>query len=162
MTLKFQRKIPRMNAHVLIDIVANHCYLNSTYVMRVGLNVAKRNGLVMLVHGLEVELERTINVHVKIQQYQSQVSCLVTKLSDRLDLILEDKRLKKHKAHIDFEFKACALHKSNKKITMQNGMTNKKASSQDKILLALQFNKAIHSINIRISLNKFSFFEYGI
>ena len=46
---------------MLIDIVANHCYLNSTYATQVGLNVAKSNGVVMLRNGLEVEFEGTID-----------------------------------------------------------------------------------------------------
>ena len=55
-----------MDAHVLIDIVAKHCYLNSSYVTHISLNVTKSNGLVMLRYGLEVEFERTISVYVKI------------------------------------------------------------------------------------------------
>ena len=80
----------RIDAHVLIDTTASHCYLNSFYATGIGLNVAKSNGLVMLGNGLEVKLEGTINVHVKIQQYQSQISCLVTKLSNGFDLILRN------------------------------------------------------------------------
>jgi hypothetical protein len=48
------------------------------------------NGKVVLGNGSEVDMERTVNVHVNNQQYQSQVSCLVIKLSDGFDLILED------------------------------------------------------------------------
>ena len=88
LTKKFQGKVSRMDAHVLIDTTASHCYLNSSYAIGIGLNVAKSNGLVMLENGLKVELEGTINVHVKIQQYQSQISYLITKLSDGFDLIL--------------------------------------------------------------------------
>ena len=132
-----------MNAHVLIDIVASHCYLNSSYATCIGLNVAKSNGLVMLENGLEVELEGTINVHVKIQQYQSQISYLVTKLSDGFDLILGDEWLEKHKVHIDYESKACVLHKGNKKITIQSVITSKKVFTQNKILSALQFNRVV-------------------
>ena len=70
--------------YVLIDIVANHCYLNSSYVIHISLNVAK---IEMLRYGLKVEFEGTISVHVKIQQYQFQILCLVTKISDGFDLI---------------------------------------------------------------------------
>ena len=97
----------------------------------------------MLENGLEVKLEGTINVHVKIQQYQSQISCLVMKLSDGFYLILEDEWLEKHKAHIDLESKACVLHKGNKKITIQSVITSKKVFTQNKILSALQFNRAV-------------------
>jgi hypothetical protein len=51
-------------------------------------------------------------VHVKIQQYQSQVSCLVTKLTDGFDLILGDNWLNKHTTHIDYDSKACILKKA--------------------------------------------------
>ena len=51
---------------MLIDIVANHCYLNSSYVTCISLNVTKSNGLVMLKYGLEVEFEGSNSVHVKI------------------------------------------------------------------------------------------------
>ena len=78
LTKKSQGKVFGMDAHVLINIAANYCYLNSSYTTCIGLNVAKSNGLVMLKNGLEVELEGTINMHVKIQQYQSQISCLAT------------------------------------------------------------------------------------
>ena len=90
LTMQFSSKVSGIDAHVLIDTTASHCYLNSSYATRISLNVAKNNGLVMLGNGLEVELEGTINVYVKIRQYQSQISCLVTKLNDGLDLILGD------------------------------------------------------------------------
>ena len=51
--------------------------------------------------------------------------------------------MEKHKAHIDYESKACVLYKGNKKITIQSVITSKKVFTQDKILSALQFNKAI-------------------
>ena len=50
----------------------------------------------MLKNELKVELIGTISVHVKIQQYQSQVSWLTTKLSDRFDLTIEDEWLRKN------------------------------------------------------------------
>ena len=77
--MQFPSRVSRMDAHVLIDIVASHCYLNSSYATHINLNVLKSNDLVMLGNGLEVELEGTINVQVKIQQYQCQISCLITK-----------------------------------------------------------------------------------
>ena len=143
LTMQFLGKVSGIDVHVLIDTIASHCYLNSSYVICIGLNVAKSNGLVMLRNGLEVELEGTVNVHVKIQQYQSQISCLVTKLNDGFDLILGDEWLEKHKAHIDYESKACVLHKGNKTITIQSIITSKKVFTQDKILSMLQFNRVV-------------------
>ena len=49
----------------------------------ISLHVKENNGKVVLGNGLEVEM-KTVNVHVKIKQYQSQVSCLVIKLSNDL------------------------------------------------------------------------------
>ena len=83
-------------------------------------------------------------MHVKIQQYQSQVSCLHIKLSDGFELILGDIWLNKDRAHIDYDSKACILHKGNKKITIHNVITSKKkAMSQGNMLSTLQFKRAI-------------------
>ena len=65
----------------------NHFKLSSPYVKRIGLHMKKINSKVVLGNGLEVEMY--INVNVEIQQCQSQVSCLVIKLSDGFDIILE-------------------------------------------------------------------------
>ena len=93
---------------------------------------------------LEVEMKGTVNVHVKIQQYQSQVYCLVIKSSDGFDLILRDNWLNKHRAHIDCYSKACILHKGNKKIIIQSVITSKKKPMpQGNILSALQFKRAV-------------------
>jgi hypothetical protein len=56
---------------VLLDTTPSHCYLNSSYVRCIGLYVQKNNDKVVLGNGLEIELEGSVNVHVKIQQYQS-------------------------------------------------------------------------------------------
>ena len=98
----------------------------------------------VLDNGLEVDMEGTINKHVKIPQNQSQVSCLVIKISDGFDLILKDNWLNKYKTHIDYDFKACILHKSNKKIRIQSVVTSKKKSMpQDNMLSTLQIKIAI-------------------
>ena len=78
----------------------------------------ENNGKVVLENGLEVEMKGIVNVHKKIQQYQSKVSCLVIKLKDGFHLILENNQLNKHRAHIDYDSKACILHKRDKKITI--------------------------------------------
>ena len=102
------------------------------------------NGKVVLGNGLQVEMEKTVNVNVKIQQYQSQVSCLVIKLSDAFDLILGDNWLNKHRPHIDYDSKACILHKGNKKNTIPSVIISKKKYiPQDNIFLVLQFKRAV-------------------
>jgi hypothetical protein len=90
LTMQFQGKVFGIDAHVLVDTAASHCYLNSTYAKRIRLHVVEDNGKVILGNVLESELEGKSKVHIKIQQYQSQVSCLVTKLHDGFDLILEN------------------------------------------------------------------------
>ncbi len=144
LTMQFVGKVAGIDGHILVDTAASHCYLSSSYVKRIGLHMKENNGKVVLGNGLEVDMEGTVNVHVKIQQYQSQVSCLVIKLSDGFDLILGDNWLNKHRAHIDYDSKACILHKGNKKITIQSVVTSKKKSMpQDNMLSALQFKRAI-------------------
>jgi hypothetical protein len=117
--------------------------LNLSYARSIGLHIKGDNGILVLEIRLEVEHEKNVNVHVKIQQYQFQVSCLATKLRDGFDLILGDNWLK-HRAHIDYDSKACILHKGNKKITISNVNTSKKKfKAQDKIFSALQFKRAM-------------------
>jgi hypothetical protein len=144
LTMQFLGKVFGIDGHILVDTVASHYYLNSSYVKCIGLHMKENNGKVVLKNELEVDMEGTVNVHVKIQQYQSQLSCLVIKLSDGFDLILGDNWLNKHKAHINYDSKACILHKGNKKITIQSVVTNKKKfMSQDNMLSALQFKRAV-------------------
>jgi hypothetical protein len=77
-------------------------------------------------------------VHSKIQQYQSQVSCLVTKLHDGFGLILGDDRLSKNKVHLNYESKSCILYKGNKKVTICNVIASEKNFiTSKKILSAL-------------------------
>jgi hypothetical protein len=69
---------------------------------------------------------------------------LVIKLSDGFDLILGDNWLNKHRAYIDYESKACILHKGNKKITISSVNTSKKKfKPQDKILSILQYKRTM-------------------
>jgi hypothetical protein len=66
--MQILKDVSQMDAHVLLDTDASHCYLNSSYARCVGLHVKEDNGKVVLKNGLEVELERSVNVHVKVQQ----------------------------------------------------------------------------------------------
>ena len=100
--MQFLEKVSRIDGHILVDTAASHCYLSSSFVKRIGLHGKENNGKVVLGNGLEVEMEGTVNVHVKIQQYQSQVSCLIIKLNDGFDLILGDNWFNKHRAHINY------------------------------------------------------------
>ena len=51
----------------LVATPTSHCYLNSTYVKRIGLHVVEYNGKGRLGNGLENELEEISKVHFKIQ-----------------------------------------------------------------------------------------------
>jgi hypothetical protein len=75
LVMKFLGDVYEMDAHVL-DTAASHCYLNSSYTRHISFHVKEDNSKVVLENGLEVELEGNIKMHVKIQQYQSQVSSL--------------------------------------------------------------------------------------
>jgi len=77
LTMQFLGKVFGIDGHILVDTAANH--MSSSYVKRIGLHMKENNGKVVLRNGLEVDMEGTVNVHVKIQQDQSQVTCLVTK-----------------------------------------------------------------------------------
>ena len=65
LTMQFLGKVSGIDRHILVDTAASHCYLSSSYVKRIGLHVKKHNGKVVLGNGLEVEMEGTVNVHVK-------------------------------------------------------------------------------------------------
>lgn len=78
LTMHIQRKVSEIDAYVLIDTTASHCYLSSSYATRIGLYVLESNNSIVLGNGLKLKLEGTINVHVRIRQYQSQVLGMVT------------------------------------------------------------------------------------
>lgn len=61
-------KVSRIGGHILVDTIASHCYLSSSYVKRIRLHVQKINGKVMLRNGLEVEMNGNVDVHVRIQK----------------------------------------------------------------------------------------------
>ena len=67
LTMQFQGKVSRIDAHVLVDIVASHYCLNSTYAKRIRLHMVEDNRKVMLENGLESEFEGKCKVHIKIQ-----------------------------------------------------------------------------------------------
>ena len=81
-----------------------------------GLKAKNGSNTLVLGNGDEVLTNGHIEVHVKIQQYQSQITCLVAKLSDGVDLILGNDWLVQHKAYMDFESKCCMFYKGRCKI----------------------------------------------
>ena len=65
LTMQFLGKVSGIDGHILVDTDASHCYLSSSYVKRIGLHMKENNGKVVLGNRLEVDMEGTVNVHVK-------------------------------------------------------------------------------------------------
>lgn len=65
----------------------------------------------VLGNGDQVPMDAHIKVHVKIQEYHSQISCLVSKLNFDNDLILGNDWPVRHKACLDFQFECCVFSK---------------------------------------------------
>ena len=53
LTMQFSRKVFGIDGHILVNIVASHCYLSLSYVKRIGLHVKENNGKVVLGNGTE-------------------------------------------------------------------------------------------------------------
>ena len=103
--MSFSEKIAHYDASVLMDSAASHCFVSSIFANTFGLGVKNGSNTLVLGNGDEVPTNGHIKVHVKIQQYHSQITCLVAKLSDGVDLILGNDWLVQHKVHLDFESK---------------------------------------------------------
>ena len=75
--MQYLGKVYGIDGHILVDTVARHCYLSSSYNKNVGLHIK----IIMVKWYWEMDWKLIwrgpINVHVKIQQYLSQVSCLI-------------------------------------------------------------------------------------
>ena len=78
----------------------------------------KGSNTLVLGNGDEVFTDGHITVHIKIQQYHSQIICLVAKLNDGVDLILGNDWLVQHKARMDFESKSCMFYNGRRKMTV--------------------------------------------
>lgn len=73
------------------------------------LKVKKGNNTSILGNGDRVLIDGHMKVHAKIQQYQSQINCLVSKLSNGIELILGNNRLVQHIACLDFQYECCVV-----------------------------------------------------
>jgi hypothetical protein len=107
--MSFFGQVVHHDAHVLMDSAASHCFVSHVFANTFGLKVEKNSNKLILGNGDEVPTDGYIKIHVKIQKYQSQSTCLVAKLIDDFDLILGNDRLVQHKAHLDFKSKCCVF-----------------------------------------------------
>lgn len=55
--MQFLGNVFGIEAHVLIDIASNHCYLSSSYFKHIGLHVKENNSKTVLGNGFQVEME---------------------------------------------------------------------------------------------------------
>jgi hypothetical protein len=107
-----------------------------------GLKVKRGSNTLILGNGDEVPMDGHIKVHVKIQQYQSQITCLVAKLSEGINLILGNDWLVQHKARLDFESKCCVLYEGRRKMTVHVNLVQCQSSNTHR-LTAMQFKRSI-------------------
>jgi len=67
--------------------VALHCFMSSTFSNSLWLKLKGDSNTLVLGNGNEVPMDGRIKVYVKIQQHQSQITCLVVELNDDIDMI---------------------------------------------------------------------------
>jgi hypothetical protein len=144
LAMQFLGQVSGLNAHVILDTAATDCFVNSSYLDNFGLQYVKDSSILQLANGEEVQVEGYVKLRVKVQQYYGHLICLVTKLSDGIDLILGDDWLNKYKAHVDYESKTCVIQKGKRKISLQaNPLTHWAPKSSTKCLSAMQFKRVV-------------------
>ena len=116
--MSFFGQIAHQDASVLMDSVTSHCFVSFDFANTFGSRVKNGSNTMVLGNGDEIPIDGHIKVHVKIHQYQSQITCLVAELSDGVNLILGNDWLVQHKAHLDFKSKCCVFYKGRCKITV--------------------------------------------
>ena len=142
--MQFLDQVLGLNAHVILDTVATNCFVYSSYLDNFGLQYVKDSSVLQLANREDVQVERYVKLHIKVQQYYGHLTCVVTKLSDGTNLILGDDWLNKYKAHVDYESKTCVLQKGKRKISLQaNPLTHWAPKSSTKCLSAMQFKRAV-------------------
>ena len=117
--MQFLDQVLGLNAHVILDIVATNCFVYSSYLDNFGLQYVKDSSVLQLANREEVQVERYVKLHIKVQQYYGHLTCVVTKLSDDTYFILGDDWLNKYKAHVDYESKIYVIQKGKRKISLQ-------------------------------------------
>ena len=88
--MSFFGQVAHQDASVLMDSATSHCFVSFVFTNTFGLKVKNGNNTLVLGNGDEVPTDGYIKIHVKIQYYHSQITCLVAKLSDGVNLILDN------------------------------------------------------------------------
>jgi hypothetical protein len=140
--MSFSRQVAHHDAFVLMDSAASHCFVSFGFAKTFGLKVKNGSKTLVLGNGDEVPTDGHIKVHVKIQQYQSQITCMVAKLSEGIHLILGNDWLVQHNARLDFESKCCVLYKGRCKMIVHVNPVQCQSPNPHR-LTATQFKRSI-------------------
>ena len=140
--MSFSGHVAHQDASVLMDSAASHCFVDFGFAKTFRLKVKKGNNTLVLGNGDEVQMDGKIEVHVKIQQYQSQITCIVANLSEGIDLILRNDWLVQHKARLDFASECCVLYKYCRKMTLHVNLVQSQSPNPHR-LTAMQFKRSI-------------------
>ena len=109
--MNFSEQVAHKNAFVLKDsiILMHHIVLWALHLL-IPLSWNKRgNNTLVLGNGYQVPMDGHIKVHVKIQQYHSQINCLASNLSHDTILILGNNWLVQHMAPLDVSLNVVCL-----------------------------------------------------
>ena len=100
---------------MILGTTASHCFVDSSYLDNFGLQYVKDFSVLQSTNEEEIQVERHVKLRVKVEQYYGHLTCVVTKLSDGIDLICDDDWLNKYNAHVDYESRICVIKKGNQK-----------------------------------------------
>ena len=64
--IQFSGQVLGLNAHVILDIAATDCFVNSSYLDKFGLQYVKDFNVLQLANGEEVQVEGCVKLRVKV------------------------------------------------------------------------------------------------
>jgi hypothetical protein len=76
------------------------------------------NNTLILGNDDQVPMNGEIEVQFKIQQYHSQFNCIISKLSDAINMILGNDWLVQYKVQLSFQYECCMFYKGHCKINV--------------------------------------------
>lgn len=133
--MNFSRQVAHWAAFVLMESAPSHCFVNSTFADTFGW---KGDNTLVLGNGDHISMEGHIEFCIKIQQYHSQSNCLVSKLSDGINMILANGWLVQQNAQWDFQSIWCVFDKDHCEITMYVNLVRSQSPNPHG-LIAMQF-----------------------